>query len=78
MAPMAIAMPPNDMMLLVTCIHHIGKNERMIAMGSVMIATSAERTCQRKTRQTRATTMLSSISFSRNVAIARLINSLRS
>ena len=39
----------------------------MMAIGSVMIATSAERTCQRKTRQTSATTMLSSISFSRSV-----------
>ena len=38
-----------------------------MAMGSVMIATSAERTCQRKTRQTSATTMLSSMSFSRSV-----------
>ena len=77
-APMAMAIPPNDMMLEVTCIHHIGMNDRMIAMGSVMIATSDERTCQRKTTQTSATTMLSSISFSRNVAIARLIRSLRS
>ena len=47
-------------------------------MGSVMIATSAERTCQRKTRQTSATTMHSSISFSRSVAMERWINSLRS
>src|SRR5947208_96364 len=36
-APMAMAMPPNDMMLEVTCIHHIGMNERMIAIGSEMI-----------------------------------------
>src|SRR5205814_8019109 len=78
MAPMAMAMPPNDMMLLVTCIHHIGMNERIMAMGSVMMATNAERMCQRKTRQTSATTMLSSINFSRKVAMARLIRSLRS
>ena len=77
-APMAMAMPPNDMMFEVTFIHHIGMNERMIAIGRVMIATSEERTCQRKTMQTSATTMLSSINFSRNVAIARLIKSLRS
>ena len=57
---------------------HIGRNERMIAMGSVMMATSAERTCQRKTMQTSATTMLSSISFSRSVAIELLISWLRS
>src|SRR6266571_3777278 len=78
MAPMAMAMPPNDMMLEVTCIHHIGTNERMIAIGSVMIATKAERMCQRKTRHTSATTMLSSMSFSRSVAMARLMRSLRS
>ena len=51
-APMAMAMPPSDMMLHVRSIHHIGMNERMIAIGSVMIATSDERTCQRKTMQT--------------------------
>ena len=50
----------------------------MMAIGRVMMATSAERTCQRKTRQTSATTMLSSISFSRSVAMERLIRSLRS
>src|SRR5438552_1279710 len=77
-APMAMAIPPNDMMLEVTFIHHIGINDRMMAIGSVMIATNDERTCQRKTTQTSATTMLSSISFSRSVAIARLIKSLRS
>src|SRR5438132_1009963 len=42
MAPMAMAIPPNDMMLLVTCIHHIGMNDRIMAIGSVMIATTAE------------------------------------
>ncbi len=77
-APMAMAMPPSDMMFEVRFIHHIGMNERMIAIGRVMIATNAERTCQRKTTQTRATTMLSSINFSRSVEIARLIKSLRS
>src|SRR5215475_10060464 len=76
-APIAMAIPPNDMMLEVTFSHHIGMNERMIAIGSVMIATSDERTCQRKTMQTSATTTLSSISFSRNVAanqIAAVVN----
>ena len=38
-----------------------------IATGSVKIATSAERTCSRNTRQTSATTMLSSSSFSSSV-----------
>ena len=75
---MAMAMPPSDMMFDVRPSHNIGRNDRMIAIGSVMIATSAERTCQRKTTQTSATTMLSSISFSRSVAMDRLISSLRS
>ena len=69
-APMAMAIPPSDMMLEVSPNQSIGTNDRMIAIGSVMIATSAERTCQRKTRQTSATTMLSSISFSRSVSMA--------
>ena len=57
---MAIAMPPSDIMMFeVRPSCSIGMNERMIAIGSVMIATSAERTCQRNTMQTSATTMLS-------------------
>src|SRR5213075_1100719 len=43
MAPIAMAMPPSDMMLLVRPSHHIGRNERIMAMGSVMIATSEQR-----------------------------------
>ena len=54
------------------------QERKMMAMGSVMMATSAERMCQRKTRHTSATTMLSSISFSRSVAMERLISWLRS
>ena len=72
-APIAIAIPPSDMMLEVTFIHHIGMNDRIIAIGRVMIATRDERTCHKKTTQTNATMMLSSISFSRSVLIAFLI-----
>ncbi len=78
MAPMAMAMPPKR--------HDVGgqphqmhrQEERRMATGSVMMATRAERTCQRKTRQTSATTMLSSISFSRSVLIESRIRPLRS
>ncbi len=77
-APMAMAMPPKDMMLEVSPSQSIGRNESRMAMGKVMIATRAERTCQRKTRQTRATTMLSSMSFSRSVSMDRLMRPLRS
>ena len=77
-APMAMAMPPRDMMLEVSPSQSIGRKDSKMAMGSVMIATSAERTCQRKTRHTRATTMLSSMSFSRKVSMDRLMRPLRS
>ena len=49
-----------------------------IPTGSVRIATSAERACRRKTRQTSATTRLSSSSLPRRFSIARSIRSLRS
>jgi hypothetical protein len=45
---MAIAMPPSDMMFDVSERWNIGRNASTMAIGSVMIATSAERTCQRK------------------------------
>ena len=77
-APMAMAMPPSDMMFEVRPSQYIGRNDRRMAMGSVRIATSAERMCQRNTRQTSATTMLSSMSFSRNVEMERLMSWLRS
>ena len=40
-APMAMAIPPRDMMLEVRCRPNIGRKESRIAIGSVMIATSA-------------------------------------
>jgi hypothetical protein len=78
MAPIAIAIPPKDMMLEVCPSKKSGTNDKMIAIGSVIIATSADRTCQRKTIQTNATTMLSSMSFSRRVSMALLMIPLRS
>ncbi len=77
-APIAIAMPPSDMMLLVRPSFSMGRKERMIAIGRVTIATKAERRCQRKTTQTNATTMLSSISFHCRVEMEFLISVLRS
>ncbi|CLA05708.1 Uncharacterised protein [Mycobacterium tuberculosis] len=46
--------------------------------GSIKIATSALRTCNRKTIQTRATTMLSSSNVCLRVAMAALIRLERS
>ena len=78
MAPMAMAMPPSDMMFAVRCIAANGMNESSTAVGSMMMATSALRRCQRKTTQTRLTMMLSSISFPRSVSMERRISCERS
>ncbi len=62
-APMAMAMPPSDMMLaLMPCIRMTTKAIR-IAVGRVKIATSALRTWSRKTMLTSATMMDSSTSL---------------
>src|SRR5260221_12194849 len=58
MAPMAIAMPPSDMMLQVKPSQYIGRNERKMAIGSGMMAANAERMCQRKIKDTHATRIL--------------------
>ena len=78
MAPMAMAIPPSDMIFAVRCIAAKGMNDNKIAVGNMMIATNALRKCQRKRMQTRLTMMLSSISFSRSVSMERRINCERS
>ena len=78
MAPIAIAMPPSDMMSAPTPTNRMATNARRMPTGSVRIATSAELPCIRNRTQTSATMMLSSSSFSRSVAMARSIRSLRS
>jgi hypothetical protein len=62
-APIAMAMPPNDMILELIPWRYITMNEIRIAMGKMMIATSALRKCNRNAMQTSATTRLSSTSF---------------
>ena len=74
---MAMAMPPRLMMLELMPSACMAMNAISTPIGSVMMATSAERTC-RKTMQTRATMMLSSISVRFSVSMARLISSERS
>ena len=61
-APMAIAMPPSDMMFDVSPIILIGMNAMMMAIGIVTIGMMALGTCQRKIRMTSATMISSSIS----------------
>ena len=78
MAPMAMAMPPNDMMSAPTPTHRMATKASRIPIGSVMIATSAEVAWRRKRMQTAATMTLSSISLPRRFSMDRSIRSLRS
>jgi hypothetical protein len=73
-----MAIPPSDMMSAPTPTARIAMNAMRMPIGSVKIATSAELACNRKTTQTRATMIDSSMSFCFSVPIARSIRSLRS
>src|ERR1035441_8698219 len=65
-APMAMAMPPSDMMLELMPWPNITSNAISTATGKIMIATSALRRCSRNRKQTSATTMLSSENIALN------------
>ena len=71
MAPMAMAMPPRDMMFELMPCAYMMMNEISTAMGRIRMATSALRKCSRNRMQTSATTRLSSNSFSSSVLTAR-------
>ena len=77
-APMAMAIPPSDMMFAFRPITRMARNAIRTPMGSVRIATSALCACSRKRIVTSATMIDSSTSFSRRVAIARSISPERS
>ena len=77
-APMAIAMPPSDMMLAPTPWKYMTMKAISTASGRVITATSAERRCSRKTTHTSATIAISSTSFSRRVATEFSISTVRS
>ena len=77
-APIAIAMPPSDMMSAPTGTNRIAMNAISIPTGSVRIATSAELACKRNTMHTIATMIPSSTSLLLSVAIARSIRLERS
>ena len=53
--PMVIAMPPKDMILAFSPWNRITINAMRIPSGKVMIATKAERTCNRNSTTTRLT-----------------------
>ena len=74
MAPMAIAMPPRLMMLEPRPSAFMAANAISTPTGSMRIATSALRTCSRKTTQTSATMTLSSSSVCCKVSIAAWIS----
>ena len=77
-APTAMAMPPSDMMSALTPCARITMNAPSTPSGSETTATSAERRCSRKARQTMATTANSSASLSRKCVTARSISAERS
>ena len=62
-APMAMAMPPSDMMFELMPCPNMTRNAISTATGKMMMATSALRRCSRNARHTSATTMLSSMQF---------------
>ena len=78
MAPIAIAMPPRLMMLEPRPSSFMAPNAIRTPTGSIRIATSALRTCSRKTMHTSATMTLSSNSVRFSVSIAALIKLERS
>ena len=69
-APIAIAMPPRLMMFEPRPRNFIAENAIRMPTGSMMIATSAERTCSRKMIVTAATTTLSSSNVPFRVSMA--------
>ncbi len=77
-APIAIAIPPSDMMLAFIPSTRIASSAMPIPIGSVRIATNALCACSRKMMVTSATMTDSSTSFSRSVWIARSIRPERS
>ncbi|MNZ38887.1 hypothetical protein D3C78_563710 [compost metagenome] len=78
MAPMAMAIPPRDMMLALTSCFCMMMKATSTPTGSETMATSDERRCQRNSTQTSATTMNSSTSLWLRFSTARSISWLRS
>jgi len=77
-APIAMAIPPKDMMLAFTPCTRMTSKAASTPRGKVTIATSADRTCHRNNPQMIATTTNSSISLPVKFSTARSINCERS
>ena len=78
MAPMAMAIPPSDMILALTPMNLVAARAMRMPRGRVEIATSALRAWSRKMMHTTATMSDSSISVRPRVRIARLMREERS
>ena len=78
MAPMAMAIPPRDMMLALRPCRYMTMKAARIPTGRLITATSDERTCTRKATHTSATSSSSSASFSHRLRTARSIRPERS
>src|SRR3546814_8265597 len=74
-APIAMAIPPSDMMSALTPWNRMTTNAAKTPRGKVKIATNAERTCQRNSAQTIATTTNSSSSLWVRFSTARSMRS---
>ena len=68
MTPMAMAMPPRLMMLALMPSNLMRMSAMRMPTGSVNIATNAERKCNRKMMQMKATTSISSMSLTTRVS----------
>ncbi len=77
-APMAMAIPPRDMMFAVSPICFMGMNAATTAMGRSSVGIRVDRKCSRKTRMTAATAISSSISVRRKVSMLARISRERS
>ena len=77
-APIAIAMPPNDMMLAFTPWWRITMKAVRTPIGNDTMATNDERRWYRKAKHTSATTMNSSSSLPVRFSTERLIKAERS
>ena len=78
MAPIAIAMPPSDMMLAFNPCQRMIASAISTPSGRLITATIAERTCHRNSAQTSDTSSSSSISLPRRLPTARSIRLERS
>ncbi len=76
--PMLMAIPASDMMLEVTPMKYMGMKARTTETGIVMMGTIEDGMCQRKTRMTRLTMIISETSSCFRFSIERSISSDRS